>query len=112
MRITARFDTVDEAEFAASALRMNPGVFDATVRELKRDNGSNNSPKAPIGFFTNVNTAGALGLPVPFYGTDSSDKNNSTEKTAIVDVICRSSSAQNVSSTLLSKGGHDLKGSG
>ena len=111
MRITARFDSVDEAEFAASALRMNPGVFDATVREIKKDN-ENHSSKAPIGFFTNVNTAGALGLPVPYYGTDSSDNNYSTEKTALVDVICRPSAAQNVSSTLLSKGGHDLKGSG
>lgn len=111
MRITAQFYSVDDAEFAAAALRRNTdGVFDVAIRE-KPTGARRDGDFAPMGFFTNISTGNASGVPVPVFGDLSAGRGDDTDvpKSAVVDVICRPSSAKLVSGILLNKGGHDLK---
>ena len=111
MRITARFNTADEAEFAAAALRRSgEGIFDVTIRE-KPTGARRENDFAPMGFFTNISTGSTAGVPVPVYG-GSNDASvwDDSPKSAVVDVICRQSVSKRVSSILLSGGGHDLRG--
>ncbi len=113
MRITAQFYTVDEAELAAAELRRHTdGIFDAAIRE-KPTNVHRDNDFAPMGFFTNLNTGSTSGVPVPVFN-DPADAYYTNAKTtaAVVDVICRASSARTVSSILRSRGGHDIKGMG
>lgn len=51
MKITARFYSVDDAEFAAAAIRRNgSGIFDITINERSTGAGRDGT-FAPMGFF-------------------------------------------------------------
>lgn len=106
MRITARFDSVDAAEFAAAAVRHRPDVFDAAVREISSER--NHSNIRPLGFFTNMSTGAASGLPLPVLEAHD-DISYIPPKKASVDIICRMSAASQVAAALRNHGGHDIK---
>ena len=87
MRITAQFDSVDDAEFAASAVRsLGAGIFDVSLTE-RRQKIHRDGSFAPMGFFTT----------------------ESVSVSAAVDIICRPSDAKKVVSALMNRGGHDIK---
>lgn len=109
MRITAQFDSVDSAEFAASAIRgLGEGIFDVSLTE-RRKKVHRDGEFAPMGFFTNLNT-GTFQPLTPVSGIVSADVDSSESVSAAVDIICRPSEARRVVSMLMNKGGHDIKG--
>ena len=117
MKITAQFYSVDDAEFAAAALRRNSdGIFDITVNE-SLTNPHRDHDFAPIGFFPGLGAGSASTVPLPAgnlpaYGAydGASDGNIHEAKRASLEIICRPSEAKRVSSALISHGGHELKG--
>lgn len=106
MRITARFDSVDAAEFAAAAVRHRPDVFDAAVREVSTERRNDNI--RPLGFYTNMSTGAASGLPLPVFESHD-DVSYVPIKKASVDIICRMSAASQVAAALRNHGGHDIR---
>ncbi|MGN0638611.1 MAG: hypothetical protein ACI4J0_09600 [Huintestinicola sp.] len=108
MRITAQFDSVDSAEFAALAVRgLGEGIFDVSLTE-RRKKVHRDGDFAPMGFFTNLNT-GTFQPLTPVSGLVSADSESSESVSAAVDIICRPSDAKRVVSALMNKGGHDIK---
>lgn len=113
MKITAHFYSSDDAEFAAAALRRNmDGIFDISIKE-KPTRAHRDGVFAPMGFFNSLGMGSTSSLPVPAYGGKdvvTADMGEAESKSAVVDVICRTSCAKRVSGILLNRGGHDLKG--
>ncbi len=108
MRITAQFDSVDDAEFAASAVRsLGAGIFDVSLTE-RRQKVHRDGSFAPMGFFTNLNTSSFQ--PVTSLADIAvTDTTESVSVSAAVDIICRPSDAKKVVSALMNRGGHDIK---
>ncbi len=107
MKITAKFDSVDSAEFAAMAVRrLGEGVFDVSLSENRRKV-HRDGDFAPMGLFTNLNT-GTL-QPLGVVGNISENSNTGVSASATVDIICRPSEAKKVVSLLMNGGGHDIK---
>lgn len=106
MRITAVFNSIDEAELAAMAVKRSDGVFDAAVHEHRA---AVDGAEMKAGFFPS-----AMGMPETYYynAADGGDEYPHHSQKATVDVICRASSAAAVKGALLSKGGHDMKATG
>lgn len=108
MRITAQFDSVDDAEFAASAVRsLGAGIFDVSLTE-RRQKVHRDSSFAPMGFFTNLNTSSFQPV-TPLADIAVTDTAESVSVSAAVDIICRPSDAKKVVSALMNRGGHDIK---
>lgn len=108
MRITAQFDSVDSAEFAAASVRsLGEGVFDVSLTE-RRKKVHRDGDFAPMGFFSNLNTSNFQPI-APLAGIASVDSESSESVSAAVDIICRPSEAKRVVSALMNKGGQDIK---
>ena len=108
MRITAQFDSVDSAEFAASSVRsLGEGVFDVALTE-RRKKVHRDGNFAPMGFFSNLNTSNFQPV-APLSGIVPADIESSESVSAAVDIICRPSDAKKVVSALMNRGGHDIK---
>ena len=109
MRITAQFDSVDDAEFAASAIKsLGEGVFDVSLTE-HRKKVHRDRDFAPMGFFTNLNTGSLQPLTPGLTGNVSSEVSSGESVSAAVDIICRPSEARRVASAIMNRGGHDIK---
>lgn len=114
MKITARFYSVDDAEFAAAAIRRNGSdIFDITINERSTGAGRDGT-FAPMGFFSGIGSGSTAAMPLPVYGAISDieqpDGNHHESKSASIEIICRASEAKRVSSAIVSHGGHDIKG--
>ncbi len=111
MIITAKFFTPDEAEAAASALRMNhEGIFDISL-DLPPTRNKNEIP-TPIGFFTNMSVGGVTGVPLTMYSPPAErDTREPRPTTSSIQVICRPGEAKRIMGIIRSKGGHQLRGS-
>lgn len=108
MRITAQFDSVDDAEFAAAAVRsLGTGIFDVSLTE-RRQKVHRDGSFAPMGFFTNLNTSSFQPV-TPLADMAVTDTTDSVSVSAAVDIICRPSDAKKAVSALMNRGGHDIK---
>lgn len=109
MKITAKFYSVDDAEFAAAAIRRNSdGIFDITVNE-RPTNARRDREFAPMGFFSSLGTGSQSAVPVPAAEL-TADSNLHEAKDATIEIICRSSEAKRVGGAIISHGGHELRG--
>ena len=109
MRITAQFDTVDDAEFAAAAIKsLGEGVFDVSLTE-HRKKVHRDGDFVPMGFFTNLNTGSFQPLTPALSDVSLSDDSFGESVSAAVDIICRPSEARRVASAIMNRGGHDIK---
>ncbi|MCI7767279.1 MAG: hypothetical protein MSJ26_04765 [Oscillospiraceae bacterium] len=109
MRITAQFDTVDDAEFAAAAIKsLGEGVFDVSLTE-HRKKVHRDGDFAPMGFFTNLSTGSFQPMTPALSDVSYSDNSSGESVSAAVDVICRPSEARRVASAIMNRGGHDIK---
>lgn len=112
MIITARFFSSDDAEFAAATIRKNTDGI-ASVRICENPTGAHRDRDfAPIGFFSNMTSGNAPGIPVPLFEfySDEVEYDPPEPKAATLEIVCRPSEARRVSSVLINKGGHDLRG--
>lgn len=108
MRISAQFDSVDSAEFAAAAIRnLGDGIFDVSLTE-HRKKVHRDGDFAPMGFFTNLNT-GSFQPLTPYTGGAFIENARTESVSAAIDIICRPSDAKRVASAIMSRGGHDIK---
>ncbi len=112
-RITAEFDTIDSADWAAAALRRRvDGILDITCtpRHQRRDEGDDNFflavPAAYPGFAAGMTMSGAY-LPVVFgMGADAEpDPKPSSGEEAILTVEVKDEYAHSAESLLRSLGG-------
>lgn len=109
MKISAKFYDLDDAEFAAAALRRNAeGIFDITIKESPT-NAHRDGEFAPPGFYMSMSAGTSVSMPVP-YITDEQTVGADEPKSASMEIICRPSAAKRVSGIIISKGGHDIKG--
>lgn len=122
MRISSHFSTVDDAEFAAAAIRRNmDGIFDISITE-NPTNAHRDTAVSPMGIMNPMGvSSGMAGAPVsPAYNISGtigkayseaySEKNYfDNSKSAELNVICRKASASRVSGVIRSKGGYNLK---
>lgn len=106
MKITAEFETVDDAEFAAAAVRhLGDGIFSVNIREIPT-NARRDGDFAPVAFFTNLNTGTAVSMPIATGGVTSDV--NYIGKSAVLEVICRPSETKKVVSAVVSRGGRSV----
>lgn len=110
MKISAKFYDLDDAEFAAAALRRNAeGIYDITIKE--RPTGAHRDGEfASPGFYMSLSSGSAVSMPVPYITDEQTSQIEDNPKSATMEIICRPSAAKRVSGILISKGGHDLTG--
>ena len=109
MKITADFYSLDDAEFAAAAIRRNTdGIYDINITE-KRINPHRDGSFAPMGFISGLSTGYSSAVPVPAV-QPAADNSYSDPKSASIEIICRPSSARRVSAALISRNAHNIRG--